>query len=58
VTLNVNNDHLYAPSFGIGRTRGALILHELGHVKDPNEIMTEFSTFLKHPARYGPGVLG
>jgi hypothetical protein len=63
VTLNVNKDYLYTPGFGIGRTRGALILHELvhvaglGHVKDSNKVMTEFSSFLSRPATYGPGDL-
>jgi hypothetical protein len=62
-TFNVDKDYLYTPGFGIGRTRGALILHELGHVaglghvRDPKEVMAEFSSFLSQPASYGPGDL-
>jgi hypothetical protein len=62
-TFNVEKDYLYTPGFGKGRTRGALILHELGHVaglghvRDPNELMAEFSNFLNRPATYGPGDL-
>jgi hypothetical protein len=62
-TFNVDKDYLYTPGFGRGRTRGALILHELGHVAglghviDPKEVMAEFSSFLNRPASYGPGDL-
>jgi hypothetical protein len=62
-TFNVDKDYLYTPGFGRGRTRGALILHELGHVAglghviDPNEVMAEYSSFLNRPASYGPGDL-
>lgn len=61
VTLNVDKDFLYTPGFGIGRTRGALILHELGHVaglghvKNDNEIMSEYSSVMTRLTSYGPG---
>jgi hypothetical protein len=61
VTLNADKDYLYTPGFGVGRTRGALLLHELGHVaglghvKNPKEMMAEHSEFLSRPASYGSG---
>jgi hypothetical protein len=63
ITFNADKDQGYFPGFGRGLTRGALILHELGHVaglghvRDSNEIMAEFSSHLNRPASFGPGDL-
>lgn len=60
VIFNVDRDADYVSGFGIGRTRGALILHELGHVAglghvaDASEIMTTYSATRIHPAAYSP----
>jgi hypothetical protein len=32
VVLNADHNRLYARGFGAGTTRGALLLHEIGHV--------------------------
>jgi hypothetical protein len=59
--FNANMDHTYTPGFGTGRTRGALLLHELGHVaglghvNDPNEIMLTYSAIRKDAAQFGAG---
>ena len=61
--LNIDQDSNYTPGFGIGRTRGALLLHELGHVaglghiEDPASIMTPYSQVLSHTPAYDPGSL-
>ena len=59
--FNVDQDSNYTAGFGIGRTRGAMLLHELGHVaglghiSDPTSIMTPYSQVLSHAPTYGPG---
>ncbi len=58
VVLNADRNSDYVPGFGVGRTRGALMLHELGHVVglghvgDTSEIMTTYSTVRVQPAAY------
>lgn len=55
--FNIDEDSRYTPGFGTGRTRGTLLLHELGHVaglghvQDETNVMTEYSA-----VRVGPSV--
>jgi hypothetical protein len=61
VALNSTQNRTFKPGFGAGKTQGALLLHELGHlvglghVKSTDEMLYPYFTAERKAAIYGAG---